>query len=90
MYNPGSDRAKAPKLQLLNPIRIRRFRSFIFIGGNPTTTHESQTTTGKFRIRVLHRLTEGLKANSSTLPWKLRIRRFRSFRTQPLEHLGKS
>ena len=31
---------------------------FIYIymfGGNPTTTHESRTTTGKLRIRVLHR-----------------------------------
>ena len=33
------------------------FLSFLF-GGNPTTTYESQTTNGKFRIRVLHRLTE--------------------------------
>ena len=40
----------------------------LLFGGEPTTTHESQKTTGKFRIRVLLRLTEGPKANPSTLP----------------------
>ena len=41
-------------------------RFFFLFGGSPTTTHERQTTNGKFRIRVLHRLTESPKANSST------------------------
>ena len=41
--------------------------SSFFWGGTHDDTRESETT-GKFRIRVLLRLTEGPKANPSTLP----------------------
>ena len=44
------------------------FFQFSFSGGKTTTTHESQKTTGKFRVRVLLRRTEGPEASPSTLP----------------------
>ena len=49
------------------------FGHSLFFGGNPTATHESQTTTGKFRIRVLHRLTEGPKANPAHYQERMQV-----------------
>ena len=42
-------------------VRAGEFKVLFWGVGEPTTTHESQKTTGKFRIRVLLRLTEGPK-----------------------------
>ena len=55
---------------VLVEVRGREGPDFFFLlsfGGNPRG-HTRVRTTGKFRIRVLLRLTEGPKANPSTLP----------------------
>ena len=44
----------------IHDMRLRMHGCFLF-GGNPQRHTKSQTTIGKFRIRVLHRLTEGHK-----------------------------